>query len=65
MKNKSVLQLANRMNEIEIEITNLELEYNKIIHEIKRRMPKLENDVNLQKKKVKVNKNAENGKKVQ
>ena len=52
MEDKSVLQLANRMNEIEIEISNLELEYNKIIHEIKRRMPKLENDVNLQKKKV-------------
>ena len=52
MEDKSVLQLANRMNEIEIEIANLELEYNKIIHEIKRRMPKLENDVNLQKKKV-------------
>ena len=65
MEDKSVLQLANRMNEIEIEIANLELEYNKIIHEIKRRMPKLENDVNLQKKKVKVNKNAENDKKVQ
>ena len=65
MEDKSVLQLANRMNEIEIEISNLELEYNKIIHEIKRRMPKLENDVNLQKKKVRVNKNAENGKKVQ
>lgn len=64
MEDKSVLQLANRMNEIEIEISNLELEYNKIIYEIKRRMPNLENDVNLQKKKVRVNKNAENGKKV-
>lgn len=52
MKNKSVLQLANRMNAIEIEINNLEMEYNMIIEELKRRIPKLENDVNLQKKKV-------------
>lgn len=65
MKNKTTLVLANRMNQIEKEIYNLELEYNMIIEELKRRMPQLENDVNLQKKKVRVNKNAENGKKVQ
>jgi hypothetical protein len=65
MREKTTLALAARMNEIEREIYNLEFEYNKIIEELKRRMPQLENDVNLQKKKVKVNKNAENGKKVQ
>lgn len=65
MREKTTLALANRMNEIEREIYNLEFEYNKIIEELKRRMPQLENDVNLQKKKVRVNKSAENGKKVQ
>lgn len=52
MEEKSILQLANRLNQIEIEITNLEIEYNKIIYELKRRMPHLENDINLEKKKV-------------
>ena len=65
MKNRTTLELAYRMNEIEKEINELSIEYNIIIEELKRRMPKLENDVNLQKKKVRVNKNAENGKKVQ
>lgn len=40
------------MSEIEKEIYKLELEYNEIIIELKKRMPHLENDVNLQKKKV-------------
>ena len=52
MKDKTTLVLANRMNQIEKEIYSLELEYNMIIEELKRRMPNLENDVNLQKKKV-------------
>lgn len=51
MKNKTVLELGLRMNEIEKEIYDLELEYNKIIEELQRRIPKLENDVNLQPKK--------------
>ena len=50
MKNKTVLELGLRMNEIEKEIYDLELEYNKIIEELQRRIPKLENDVNLQPK---------------
>ena len=54
MKNKTVLELGLRMNEIEKEIYDLELEYNKIIEELQRRIPKLENDVNLQKKKVRI-----------
>ena len=52
MKNKTTLLLANRMNQIEKEINELSIEYNLIIEELKRRMPNLENDVNLQKKKV-------------
>lgn len=52
MKNRTTLQLAYRMNEIEKEINELSIEYNIIIEELKRRMPKLENDVNLEKKKV-------------
>ena len=52
MKNRTTLQLAYRMNEIEKEINELSVEYNIIIEELKRRMPKLENDVNLEKKKV-------------
>lgn len=50
MREKTTLALATRMNEIEREIYNLEFEYNKIIEELKRRMPQLENDVNLQPK---------------
>lgn len=51
MKEKSTLQLANRMNEIEIEINNLQIEYNKIVHELHDRMPNLKDDVNIQPKK--------------
>lgn len=52
MKNRTTLQLAYRMNEIEKEINELSIEYNQIVKEIQRRNPNLENDVNLQKKKV-------------
>lgn len=52
MRSKTTLVLANRMNQIEKEINELSIEYNLIIEELKRRMPNLENDVNLQKKKV-------------
>ena len=54
MKNKTILELAFRINEIQKQIYDLELEYNKIIEEIKKRMPKLKDDVNLQKKKVRI-----------
>jgi hypothetical protein len=57
MKNRTTLELAYRMNEIEKEINELSIEYNIIIEELKRRMPKLENDVNLQKKKVRKHEN--------
>lgn len=50
MKEKSTLELANRMNEIEIEINNLEIEYNKIVHILHDRMPHLKEDVNIQPK---------------
>lgn len=51
MRNKTVLALATRLGEIEKEILNLEVEYNLIIRELKRRLPNLKDDVNLQPKK--------------
>ena len=47
MKDKSLYELASRLNEIEVEIRNLEIEYNKIVREIKTRLPNLKDDVNL------------------
>ena len=52
MRDKTVLQLAYRLNQIEREINDLSIEYNQIVKEIQRRNPNLENDVNLEKKKV-------------
>lgn len=52
MRDKTTLELAFRINKIEKEIYDLEMEYNQIVEELKNRMPHLENDVNLQKKKV-------------
>lgn len=51
MKNKTTLELAFRINKIEKEIYDLEMEYNQIVEELKNRMPHLENDVNIQPKK--------------
>lgn len=50
MKDKTTLELAYRMGEIEKEIYNLELEYNMIIQELHRRNSNLKEDVNLQPK---------------
>lgn len=50
MREKTTLYLATRMSQIEIEIYNLEYEYNQIIQELHRRNPNLINDVNLQPK---------------
>ena len=50
MKNKTTLDLAYRMGEIEKEIYNLEFEYNQIIQELHRRNSNLKEDVNLQPK---------------
>lgn len=50
MHDKTTLELAYRMGEIEKEIYNLELEYNMIIQELHRRNSNLKEDVNLQPK---------------
>lgn len=52
MKEKTILELANRLNEIEIERNKLDLEYNMIVNELWQRIPSLKEDVNLQKKRV-------------
>lgn len=48
MKNESTLLLAQRLNEINREIDNLEIERLKITKEIKSRYDNLKDDVNLQ-----------------
>ena len=50
---QSTLVLANRLNEIAIEIQNLEIERNRVVREIKRRLPHLQNDENLEEKVLK------------
>lgn len=51
MKDKTLLELANRLNEIEVERNKLDLEYNMIVHELWNRIPSLKDDVNIQPKK--------------
>lgn len=50
LSEKTVFELADRMNQIEREIIELELEYNRVVHAIKEQLPKLKDDVNLQPK---------------
>ena len=50
LHNQTILSLANRLNEITREIQDLELEHNRIVHELKRRLPKLKDDKNLEEK---------------
>lgn len=52
MKNKTTISLVYRLNEINKEMDNLEIEYNLIVKELKTRIPKLTDDVNLQPKKL-------------
>lgn len=53
MKNKTTLQLVSRLNKINKEMNNLQIEYNKIVNELWERIPQLNDEVNIQKKKVK------------
>ena len=53
LSDKSLFDLANRMNQIEVEIQKLQLEYNLIVHEIKERIPSLKDDKNLEPKVIK------------
>ena len=50
MRNKTTLCLTNRLNQIEKQINDLSIEYNQIVHELKRKNPNLINDVNLRPK---------------
>lgn len=52
MKNKTTLELAQRLNAIERQRNELDIEFNMIIQELWNRIPSLKEDVNLQKKKV-------------
>ena len=51
MNTKTTFELAQRLNEIEVEINNLELERLKIIKVLQERIPSLKDDINLQPKK--------------
>lgn len=58
MKNKTIADLANRLNEIMKEknrlkllISDLDKEYNSIVYELWERIPSLKDDVNIQPKK--------------
>lgn len=50
MRNKTLADLIKRLNNIEVEKNKLDIEYNKIVHELWDRIPSLKEDVNLQPK---------------
>ena len=50
LTNESVYNLAKRINQIDYEIRQLEMEYNTILSELHRRLPNLKDDKNLQPK---------------
>ena len=51
MKDKTVLELATRLNEIQKELDALEMEYNRIVKELWDRIPSVKDDANIQPKK--------------
>lgn len=51
MKDKTVLELAIRLNQIEKELDELQIEYNVIVQELWERIPTTKNDDNIQMKK--------------
>lgn len=56
MKDKTVLELATRLNEIEKQLNELEIEYNQIVRELWDRIPSVKDNANIQpKKRVKRN----------
>lgn len=52
MKEKSTLELGQRLNQIRVEMQNLWIESNQIIEELHNRLPHLKNDADLQPKKL-------------
>lgn len=56
MKDKTILELAIRLNQIERELNELQIEYNVIVQELWERIPTTKNDENIQmKKRIKTN----------
>lgn len=56
MKDKTVLELATRLNEIEKELNELQIEYNRIVKELWERVPSIKNDESIQmKRRIKTN----------
>ena len=51
MKDKTLFELCTRLNEINKEMDNLEMEQSKIVKELWSRIPSLKDDVNIQPKK--------------
>lgn len=52
MKDKTILELAIRLNQIEKELNELQIEYNIIVQELWDRIPTTKNDDNIQMKKM-------------
>lgn len=52
MKDKTVKELADRLNQIMVEKNKLDIEYNMIVKELWDRIPSLTNDPNLELKRV-------------
>lgn len=48
IKNKSIKELAERINQISVEKNNLDMEYNMIVRELWERVPSLAQDPNLE-----------------
>ena len=53
LENKSIQELADRLNQIMIERDKLYIEYSYILEELYKRLPNLKNDENLKLKKIK------------
>ena len=53
MENKSIYELVMRLNQLMVERYNLDIEHNKIVEELHRRMPHLKDDKNLELVKIK------------
>ena len=47
MQDKTIYELVMRLNQIMVERYNLDIEHNKIVEELHRRLPQLKNDENI------------------
>lgn len=52
LENKSIRELADRLNQIKVERDNLYIEYSQILEELCKRLPNLKDDENLKLKKI-------------